>query len=102
MDCGSGTAQGRGEVMRRGIWVLLLMLTVHQAPAVERLGAMPHASIKGVEVTPKVAFIIPWQRSKMREFPLTPSHSVLDELYEPLSAQQLLRDIEKDDNNGQD
>ncbi len=85
--------------MRRGGTLILLLLFAPPLLAAEWERLVPRTSIKGVQATPRVSFIIPWQRSRMREFPLTPSHSVLDELYEPLSSQQLLRESELYGNN---
>ena len=55
---------------------------------------LPGAAIKGIEATPRVTFIVPWQRSRMKEFALLPTHSALDALYLPLGSQQLELDIE--------
>ena len=55
---------------------------------------LPGAAIKGIEATPRVTFIVPWQRSKMKEFALLPTHSALDALYLPLGSRQLELDIE--------
>lgn len=55
---------------------------------------LPGAAIKGIEATPRVTFIVPWQRSHMKEFALLPTNSALDALYLPLSSQQLELDIE--------
>lgn len=57
-------------------------------------GFLPGAAIKGIEATPRVTFIVPWQRSKMKEFALLPTHSALDALYLPLGSRQLELDIE--------
>ncbi|MEN8169001.1 MAG: hypothetical protein ABFS08_02090 [Pseudomonadota bacterium] len=83
--------------MRRFSIICLLSLWALPLIAAEQSRVvLPSAAIKGIEVTPRVTFIIPWQRSRMKDFPLLPAHSVLDELYTPLSSQQLELDIELD------
>ncbi len=73
----------------------ILMLLAPPAMAAEKAQLMlPGAAIKGIEATPRVTFIVPWQRSHMKEFALLPTHSALDALYLPLSSQQLELDVE--------
>jgi hypothetical protein len=57
---------------------------------------LPGTAIKGIEAMPRVTFIVPWQRSRMKNFPQLPAHSALDELYTPLSSRQLELDVEQD------
>jgi hypothetical protein len=75
--------------------VLVLCATPLMAEEQKRV-ILPGAEIKGIEATPRVTFIVPWQRSRMKDFPLLPAHSALDELYTPLSSRQLELDIEQD------
>jgi len=80
--------------MRRLLSLLLPLLVwtpLHAAQQGELV--LPGAAIKGVEANPRVTFIIPWQRSRMKAFPLLPAHSALDELYTPLSSRQLELDV---------
>lgn len=79
---------------------ILLVLMVCASPLMaekQKQIVLPGTSIKGVEATPRVTFIVPWQRSRMKDFPQLPAHSVLDELYTPLSSRQLELDIEQDE-----
>lgn len=82
--------------MSRGLLTMLLLFAWPLAAEPERRVILPGAAIKGIEASPRVTFIVPWQRSRMKEFPLLPAHSVLDELYIPLSSQQLELDVEQD------
>jgi len=72
--------------------MLLFVLPVVAAPK-ERI-ILPGAAIKGIEATPRVTFIVPWQRSSMKDFPLLPSYSALEEIYKPMSSQQLELEIQ--------
>ncbi len=81
--------------MRTLSLVLLLSLISSSLWSAEKSRVMlPGTAIKGVEATPRLTFIVPWQRSRMKDFPLLPGHSALDELYMPLSSRQLELDIE--------
>lgn len=71
------------------LWLLVLPCGPLHAEQV----MLPGAAIKGVEANPRVTFIIPWQRSRMKAFPLLPAHSALDELYTPLSSRKLELDV---------
>ena len=75
------------------LFILSLLAPVAMAAESER-AILPGAAIKGIEATPRVTFIVPWQRSKMKEFALLPTHSALDALYLPLGSRQLELDIE--------
>jgi hypothetical protein len=80
-------------------WLLLLLALCFVLPldaAQQERVILPGAAIKGIEATPRVTFIVPWQRSRMKDFPLLPVHSALDELYTPLSSRQLELDVEQD------
>ena len=86
--------------------ISLFALSLLSVPLVSPLAAeknsqvmLPGASIKGIEANPRVTFIVPWQRSRMKNFPLLPAHSALDELYTPLSSRQLELDIELQQHN---
>jgi hypothetical protein len=80
--------------MRRGLLLLLLSCcALPLAASQHELVLLPGAAIKGIEATPRMTFIVPWQRSRMGDFPLLPAHSALDELYVPLSSRQLELDI---------
>ena len=81
--------------MKQFSLLILLSLFVVPLAAIEKNRViLPGAAIKGIEATPRVTFIVPWQRSRMKDFPLLPAHSALDELYIPLSSQQLELDVE--------
>jgi hypothetical protein len=73
-----------------------LLFAESMAAEQERRVILPGAAIKGIEASPRVTFIVPWQRSRMKAFALLPTHSALDELYTPLSSQQLELDVEQD------
>jgi hypothetical protein len=78
--------------------LLLFVWPLFASPVAAQQGQrviLPGAAIKGIEASPRVTFIVPWQRSRMKEFALLPTHSVLDELYTPLSSQQLELDVEQ-------
>ncbi len=74
------------------ILILSILAASLHAEETSRL-ILPGAAIKGIEANPRVTFIVPWQRSRMKEFPLLPSRSTLDDLYAPLSSRQLELDI---------
>lgn len=83
--------------MRRLLLLMLLScFALPLAAAQQERVILPGAAIKGIEATPRVTFIVPWQRSRMKDFPLLPAHSALDELYTPLSSRQLELDVEQD------
>ncbi|MCW8919111.1 MAG: hypothetical protein OQL08_09900 [Gammaproteobacteria bacterium] len=79
--------------MSRGVLAALLLFAWPLAAEPERRVILPGATIKGIEASPRVTFIVPWQRSRMKAFSLLPAHSMLDELYTPLSSQQLELDV---------
>ena len=83
----------RGRLHRLS-WLLLLSILAAPLAAEEAKVILPGAVIKGIEANPRVTFIVPWQRSRMKDFPLLPAHSVLDDLYVPLSSRQLEQDLE--------
>ena len=81
--------------MKALVTYFMLVLLASPAMAAEKAQIiLPGAAIKGIEATPRVTFIVPWQRSHMKEFALLPTHSALDALYLPLGSQQLELDIE--------
>ena len=77
---------------------ILLLALCGTPPALlaQQKTTLPSAAIKGIEATPRVTFIVPWQRSQMKAFPLLPAHSALDEYYRPISSGQLELDIGQD------
>ena len=97
MDYRSGTQGKEGREMKRVIIIFLFFCFALPLSAVEsKRVILPGASIKGVEATPRMTFIVPWQRSQMKDFPLLPTHSVLDQFTLPLSSRQLEMDLELD------
>ncbi len=85
-----------------GLFLLVLLAAplLSQAAGEKSQVMLPGASIKGIEANPRVTFIVPWQRSRMKDFPLLPAHSALDELYTPLSSRQLELDLELQQRSG--
>lgn len=80
--------------MRGWLLVVLLCFGVTVGATEPARESLPSAAIKGIEANPRVTFIVPWQRSRMRDFPLLPAHSALDEFFTPLSSRQLELDLE--------
>ncbi len=76
------------------LFFIFATLALPVVAAEKAQAVLPGAAIKGIEATPRVTFIVPWQRSHMKEFALLPTHSALDALYLPLSSQQLELDIQ--------
>lgn len=77
------------------LWVIGAGVVLPAAAAPRE--TLPDTAIRGIEANPRVTFIVPWQRSRMQEFPLLPTHSALDDFYLPLSSQQLELDIKDGD-----
>ncbi|MDH5786236.1 MAG: hypothetical protein OEZ16_11610 [Chromatiales bacterium] len=82
--------------MSRHLMPLVLLVLSVFSLSVHAGELLPGTAIRGVEANPRVTFIVPWQRSGMREFPLMPSHSALDDFYNPLSSVQLELDLKID------
>ena len=77
-------------------WVVMAaMIFAMSAPAVgaEEANLVLHSTITGNQEQPKVLYIVPWQAPGANDQLQQPLQPLLDEVFEPVDRQELLREL---------